>query len=374
MNITPFAVEEWMNAWEEGAVYNIAETCVDSISLTELAKLIGEAPEVFAKGLMEQRMTYGHIVGAPDFKEGIASLYKTVTLKDIVPTHGAAGANYHVFLSLINPGDHVISVAPTYQQLYAIPASLGAKVDILRLKKENKYLPDLNELRKLMTPQTKMICLNNPNNPTGALMDKEILEEIVAIARENNAWVLCDEVYRHLSQSDEWCPSIADIYEKGISVSSMSKVFSLAGLRLGWIASKDTDVIANCLRHRDYNLISCGLLDEYIAGKALAHKDVLLARSRRIVRENLDILDAWVAAETHVSYVKPKAGTTALVQYDIAIPSYDLCEAMYKKTGAFVTPGDCFDEPYSFRIGYAYGTETLKKGLAAISEYFADIE
>ena len=98
MNIAPFAVEEWMNTWEEGAVYNIAETCVDSISLTELATLIGEAPDVFAKGLMEQRMTYGHIVGAPDFKEGIASLYKTVTPKDIVPTHGAARANHHVFL------------------------------------------------------------------------------------------------------------------------------------------------------------------------------------------------------------------------------------------------------------------------------------
>lgn len=371
MNIKPFAVEEWMNTWEVGARYNIAETCVDSVSMNELFELIGEDKESFLTHLCERRMSYGDIEGLPEFRKGVCGLYRTLRNENIVPTHGAAGANHHVFYSLINPGDRVVSIMPTYQQLYSIPEAYGADVQILQLSKENGYLPDLNELRSLVTPETKMICINNPNNPTGALMSDELLGEIIEIARAVDAWILCDEVYRHLSQEDGWCPSIADLYEKGISVSSMSKVFSLAGLRLGWIATRDMAAVKSFLSHRDYNLVSCGVFDEMLAAVALKHSDKLLERSRHIVRENLQILDDWVKSESHVSYVKPKAGTTALVYYDLDIPSYELCEEMYHKTGAFVTPGDCFGMSHSMRIGYAYGKQDLIDGLKAISEYIA---
>ena len=371
MKIKPFAVEEWMNAWEVGAKYNIAETCVDSISMNDLFELTGEDKTEFLNRLCARRLSYGDIEGLPEFRKGVCGLYKTLNIENIVPTHGASGANHHVFYSLISPGDRVVSIMPTYQQLYSIPESYGADVQILRLSKENNYLPDLEKLRRLVTPKTKMICINNPNNPTGALMSEQLLREIVEIARSADAWILCDEVYRHLSQEDGWCPSIVDLYEKGISVSSMSKVFSLAGLRLGWIATHDMSVVKSCLSHRDYNLVSCGVFDEMLAAAALKHSDKLLERSRKIVRENLQILDDWVGSEPHVSYVKPQAGTTALVYYDLDISSYEFCEEMYKKTGAFVTPGDCFEVPHSMRIGYAYGKQDLIDGLKAISEYIA---
>ena len=371
MKIKPFAVEEWMNAWEVGAKYNIAETCVDSISMNELFELTGEDKTEFLNRLCARRLSYGDIEGLPEFRKGVCGLYKTLNIENIVPTHGASGANHHVFYSLISPGDRVVSIMPTYQQLYSIPESYGADVQILHLSKENNYLPDLEKLRRLVTPKTKMICINNPNNPTGALMSEQLLREIVEIARSADAWILCDEVYRHLSQEDGWCPSIVDLYEKGISVSRMSKVFSLAGLRLGWIATHDMSVEKSCLSHRDYNLVSCGVFDEMLAAAALKHRDKLLERSRKIVRENLQILDDWVSSEPHVSYVKPQAGTTALVYYDLDISSYEFCEEMYKKTGAFVTPGDCFEVPHSMRIGYAYGKQDLIDGLKAISEYIA---
>lgn len=371
MKIKPFAVEEWMNAWEVGAKYNIAETCVDSISMNDLFELTGEDKTEFLNRLCARRLSYGDIEGLPEFRKGVCGLYKTLNIENIVPTHGASGANHHVFYSLISPGDRVVSIMPTYQQLYSIPESYGADVQILHLSKENNYLPDLEKLRRLVTPETKMICINNPNNPTGALMSEQLLREIVEIARSADAWILCDEVYRHLSQEDGWCPSIVDLYEKGISVSSMSKAFSLAGLRLGWIATHDMSVVKSCLSHRDYNLVSCGVFDEMLAAAALKHSDKLLERSRKIVRENLQILDDWVGSEPHVSYVKPQAGTTALVYYDLDIPSYEFCEEMYKKTGAFVTPGDCFEVPHSMRIGYAYGKQDLIDGLKAISEYIA---
>lgn len=374
MYIKPFAVEEWMNEYEDNARYNIAETCVDSVSVDELFALTGEDKEAFLKEICARRLTYGHIFGAPEFKKGVASLYRTISPEEIITTHGAAGASHHVFYSLVEPGDRVVSIMPTYQQLYSIPESYGAEVQLLHLKQENDYLPDLDELRALVTPGTKLICINNPNNPTGALMGGELLRQIVAIAREAGAYVLCDEVYRHLTQNDEWSESIVDLYEKGISLGSMSKVFSLAGLRLGWVATHDKEALASMTSHRDYNHISCGLFDEALAAIALRHKDKLLQRNQGIVRENLAILDKWVASQPHVRYTKPRAGTTALVYYDYDISARQLCHDMYHATGAFVTPGDCFEQPRSMRIGYACDKQDLMDGLKAIDEYFAFLD
>ena len=374
MNIKPFAVEEWMNAYETGARYNIAETCVDSISLDELFELSGTHKESFLNKLCARRLTYGYIEGSPDLKEGIAALYHTIRPDEIVPAHAASGDNHHVFYSLINPGDKVISIMPSYQQLYSIPASLGAKVEILHLKKENSYLPDLEELEEMARGGVKIICLNNPNNPTGALMSPEILKKVGDIAKKSDAYLLLDEVYRHLTQDDEWQPSIVDMYKKGISTSSMSKVFSLAGVRLGWIATHDKDALKQFWSHRDYNLISCGMIDDTIAALALASKNQILERNKKIIRENLDILDHWIQKEPRLSYVKPKAGTTALVYYDFPIDSYTFCRRMYDSCGTFVTPGDCFDEPRSMRIGYAADRDTLKKGLQAMSTFLGSLE
>ena len=369
MNIKPFAVEEWMNEYETGARYNIAETCVDSVSLDELFALTGESKDKFLSKFCATRLTYGDIWGSNALREGVCRLYRTIRPDEVVLTHGAAGANHHVFCSLISAGDRVVSIMPTYQQLYSIPEAIGADVAIMHLKQGNHYLPDLDELKALVTPGTKMVCINNPNNPTGALMSRELLEQIIEIARGVDAYVLCDEVYRHLTQADGWCESVADLYEKGISVSSMSKVFSLAGIRMGWIATHDKAAVKAFLSHRDYNLISCGMFDDAVASLALRHSDEMIRRNQAIVRENLAILDEWMQAHPHFYYTKPQAGTTALVYYDFDIPSYEFCERLYHGTGSFVTPGDCFEQPHSMRIGYACDAQTLKDGLAALADF-----
>ena len=374
MKIKPFAVEEWMNAYETQAKYNIAETCVYSVSMNELFALCGVDQQAFLSEFTARRLTYGDITGAASFKEGVCRLYKTLTPDELVTTHGAAGANHHVFYSLVEPGDRVISIMPTYQQLYSIPESFGADMHIMHLKEENGYLPDLDELRALAAPGTKLICINNPNNPTGALMSGTMLRKIVKIAEGCGAYVLCDEVYRHLTQGDEWSESIVDLYDKGISVSSMSKAFALAGLRLGWIATHDKDLLASLLSHRDYNHISCGMFDEALASVALSHSDTLLRHNRQIVRENLAILDDWVKSEPRIHYHKPQAGTTALVYYEYDLDSYTFCKRLLDETGAFVTPGDCFEEPKSMRIGYANDRQDLVDGLNAVSRLLRTLE
>ena len=369
MKIAPFAVEEWMNQYETQASCNIAETCVDSISLEQLLALCGAPRQEFLDQLASRRLTYGDIVGAPGYLEGICGLYRTIRPDQIIATHGAAGANHLIFYSLTEPGDRVISVLPTYQQLYSIPASFGAKVELLRLREENGWLPDLGELRRMAAGGVKMICINNPNNPTGALMDQNMLEEIVGIAREAGAWLLCDEVYRGLNQDGGMTASVADLYEKGISVSSMSKVFSMAGIRLGWIATRDDTVRRACLSHRDYSLISCGMLDEQIAALVLQNKEKILARNIELVKTNLGLLLGWVKENPKFSLLPPKAGTTALIRYDFDLDSASFCRGLLEQTGALVVPGDCFGEEKSFRLGYGCGTRELQEGLAKLSDY-----
>ncbi|MDR0877394.1 MAG: aminotransferase [Treponema sp.] len=369
MKISAFKIEEWMNAYEESAKFNIAETCVDSVSIDELFEITGEDKAAFFNEFCSRRLTYGKIFGQEALKEGICALYRDLKPEQAVTTHGAAGANNLLFYSLINPGDRVVSLFPTYQSLYSIPEAFGADVIPFILKPENNFVPDLDELRGLVTSDTKLVCINNPDNPTGYLMPEKTLREIVEIVRGAGAYLLCDEVYRYLNQEDGYPWSVVDLYEKAISVSSMSKVFSLAGLRLGWIATKCDEVMAAIFSHRDYNTISCGMFDERLAGLALKNAGKLLARNKGIVRENLQILDEWVKREKHIRYVKPQAGTTALLYYDMKIPSVDFCTGLLKETGALLTPGSCFEQEYSCRIGYACDKQELVDGLAAVSEY-----
>ncbi len=371
MKIQPFLVEEWMNAHETTATYNIAETCVDSILLQELFQLAGVDGKAYLEKLADCRLSYGEIEGSFAFKQGVCSLYTTLKPENVVSAHGAAAANLLLFYSLVEPGDRVISVKPSYQQLYSIPESFGADLQILPLRKENGYLPDLEELRRLAIPGTRLICINNPNNPTGVLMSDAFLRQVAEIARAAGAYVLCDEVYRGLNQEDCESASIVDLYEKGISVGSLSKTFSLAGLRLGWFAVRDEAALKAFLSHRDYNLISCGMLDEMIGALALENQEVLMGRSKKIVRENLAILDDWVRRQPHISYLKPRAGTTALLCYDMDVNSYDFCRQMLEQTGAFLTPGDCFGQPNSMRIGYACEKEVLTAGLDAVGRYLS---
>ncbi|MFT5874130.1 MAG: aspartate/methionine/tyrosine aminotransferase [Clostridium sp.] len=373
MKIKNFKVEQWMNEYENDAKYNIAETCVYSITLNELFQLVGESPEEYLKKILDMRLTYGDIFGSPELKKGISKLYINMKEENILSTHGAIGANHLVLSTLVESTDRVVAVLPTYQQHYSIPESIGADVQILRLKPENNFLPDLNELRNLINENTKIICINNPNNPSGSLMREDILQEIIEIARSVNAYILCDEVYRGLNQEEIYVKSIADMYEKGISTSSMSKVFSLAGLRLGWIAGSK-EVIEKCCVHRDYNTISCGMLDETFAALALNNAEKILSRNKDIVRKNLRILDEWVSKEPHISYIKPQAGTTALLYYDFDIDSKDFCIDLIKKTGVLLTPGSCFELEKCIRIGYASSKHKIIEGLEKLSEYIRTLE
>lgn len=370
MQIEPFGVEIWMNEWETKCEWNLAETCVESLTIAELLALAGKN-ETNLSELLTMKMTYGAIEGSTRLRTAIAALYEHQEVDNIVVTHGAIGANMLVHKALVGAGDRVISVIPTYQQHYSIPASIGADVHHLQLREENGFLPDLDELRAMAVPGTRLIAINNPNNPTGALMDKAMLQEIAEIARAAGAWILCDEVYRGTDQEGSgMTASIADIYEKGISTASMSKAYSLAGLRLGWIAAPQ-ELMEDVSKHRDYDTISVGMIDDHFATIALENKDRVLERRQSITRGNLKMLEDWVDAEPLISWVKPRSGTTALLKYDLPMSSRDFCVSLLKETGVMYTPGSALSMEGYVRIGYANTPSVLKEGLARTSQFLS---
>jgi len=370
VEIKTFEVEEWMNKYEDDATYNIAETCVESLKVRELLDIASVDKDEFFQKISETKLTYGAIPGSVGLREEITKLYhKKKTIDNIIVTNGGIGANFLALFSLVGPGDEVVALYPTYQQLYSLPEALGAKVRRLRLEPEDGYMPDTNKLRTLVKSNTRAIVINTPNNPTGACFGEAVMKEIAAIADRVGAWVVCDEVYRGLEHDGSYTvPSIADIYEKGVSTSSMSKVYSLAGLRLGWIAA-DEAFIKECFKHRDYNIISCGMLDDALALTALKNKEKILERNLKIIRENKKILTDWVESTDGLSFVPPKAGTTALIKYDFDMESEEFCRKMFEYNGAFVVPGSCFEFENHFRIGYAPKKEVLNEGLAAVASF-----
>ena len=368
MHIEPFKVEIWMNEWENRCEYNLAETCVASITIDELLQISGRNSDDISE-LLPLKMNYGAIEGSTRLREAISSLYENQDIHNITVTHGTIAANALVHKSLVSRGDRVVSIVPTYQQHYSIPASIEADVQMLRLRAEDAFLPDLDALRRLATPETKLIALTNPNNPTGALIERPMLEEISQIARDVGAYVLCDEVYRGTGQTgDGMTPSIVDVYEKGIATAGMSKAYSLAGLRVGWIVAP-SEVTEKVLIHRDYDTISVGKINDHFAAMALENKDRILARSHKITRDNLAILDTWVIDQPKVSWVKPRAGTTAMLKVHVPMTSREFCVDLLEKTGVMLTPGDAFDMEGYVRIGYSNNTEILKAGLERLGGY-----
>ncbi len=374
MNIETFKVERWMDEYETRCKYNLAETCIDSLTVREIIEMAGLDVAEYMNELADTRLTYSHIGGSPELLDGIAGLYSDVIRPEhIIPMHGAIGANHHVIMALIEPEDNMVSVMPTYQQHYSIPESIGAEVRILELNLGNHFLPDLEKLKELVDENTKMITMNSPNNPSGSLILKETMEEVIAIADSVGAYVLCDEVYRGISEDGSYMYSVADLYERGISVGSMSKSWSMAGVRMGWIVTRDMDLIHRCHERRDYDTISCPVIDDKLTALALANKDKIIERNRAILLKNRQILDDWVNATPGVYYQKPVAGTTALVYYEKDIPSRELCDRLMNETGVLFTPGECFEMEGSVRIGYAFDSQVLKEGLDLFAEFLERI-
>lgn len=373
-------------------VLNIAETCAASLSINDLTKLC-EDPSSPSPLDLNEKLNYGSIRGSPALRGRLAALYagrihQPLTEDNILITPGAIAANFLLLYSLIGPGDHVICVHPTYQQLYSVPEQLGAEVALWKLRREKKYIPDMEDLQRIVKPSTKMIIINNPNNPTGATIPKSVLTDLIEFAKKRDIIILSDEVYRPLFHGispvdNDYPPSLVSFgYEKAIVTGSMSKAYSLAGIRVGWIACRSKEIIEQIAAARDYTTISVSKLDEAVAAYALGPSVIhaLLSRNIKLAKTNIALLETFVKDHSSLcSWVKPTGGTTAYVKFlskpnGPPIDDVQLCVDMLEKTKVLLVPGSkCFGEVFKgfVRIGFVCETSVLQEALAKMKEYFA---
>ncbi|WYZ43840.1 hypothetical protein EsH8_VII_000276 [Colletotrichum jinshuiense] len=394
VRIAAFEVEQWMDEYETTpGCLNIAETCAASVSVDDL---VGLSEDKNAPGPVDlsTKLVYGPIRGSVPLRQRVAALCggdgssdsSVLDQEDVLITQGAIGANFLLLYTLINPGDHVVCVYPTYQQLYGVPESLGADVSLWKLKKENGFVPDVKELEGIVKSNTKMIIVNNPNNPTGAPIPTAVLRDIIAFAKARDIIVFSDEVYRPLfhnffDDGSEVPPPVTTFgYDKVIVTGSMSKSYALAGIRIGWIASKDKSIIQTIASARDYTTISVSQIDDQIASYALS-KPVwkpLLKRNIALANTNKALLEDFIKKHKNVcSWVKPQAGTTAFIQFTNKgnpVDDVHFCQDLLSKTNVFFVPGSkCFGHDEDFagyvRIGYVCHTNVLEEALGKLSAY-----
>ncbi len=280
MDIKTIGVEEWLNVWEKSATWDIAQSTISSLTMGELRALDEQDGATFYERLDREKMNYGWIEGSPEFKAEVAKLYRRDVNPDhILQTNGCTGANLNAIMAVVEPGDHVIAEWPTYAPLYEIPRTLGAEVEYWELREELGWKPDIDELKRLVRPNTKLICINNASNPIGTVLDADMLGQIAEIARSVGAYVLCDEVYLPLENTESFM-SMADVYEKAIVTNSVSKTYSTPAARVGWVVANEE--VSNRIRtYRDYTMICGGVFNDALATYVLEHKDKILERNRR---------------------------------------------------------------------------------------------
>ncbi len=365
MRVDPFLVERFMGKYEHDVELNLAETCVKPFSLGEFLRFVGR--EDYLEELKDLQLTYGYVEGLPELREKISQLYDDLSPEDVLVSRGAIDANFLVFFSLVDPGDRVVSIFPAYQQLYSLPRAFGAEVRLLRLREEDSWYPNFEELSRL-AQGAKMIVVNNPHNPTGLLLGKEDLSHVCEIAERSGAYVLADESYYGLNIFGDEVPSMLDLCDRAIVTRSFSKSLSLTGLRLGWIATKDEEVMSELMAHRDYTTISASILLEHLALLALDNVDRIYERNLQIVRRNFEILREWVESEPLIDWIPPRGGTVAFPSYSMDMPSEELVLRLIREKGVFMVPGSCFEIEGHFRIGFGGDSEELREGLRRFSE------
>lgn len=372
MNYETFELERWMTRWELEVSHDICESGIKPLSLSDVLSLL---PESAAATLRETITTvplgYSEARGTVELRTALAKTYQDTTAEEIFVATGAIEANFLLFNVLVQPGDHVIVVDPAYQQLQSVPKALGADVELLSVIHDDGYYYDLNELRAMVRPNTKLIVINTPHNPTGAMLSEQQIIELIDIARENDAWILSDEAYRWIEHpGGEKIPApMRGRYEKGISVGTVSKPFGIPGLRIGWFAAP-AEITQAAWAIRDYVSLSPGKLSDIITTAVVTYRDAIFTRNAEIIRANLHMANSWFTEHNDlVNWIPPRAGLLAMMGYTADIDSRTLGDRLAGEAGVMLAPGDAFGMPGRVRIGIGQDPNVFREGLEITSDF-----
>jgi len=369
MKIDHFKMERMQSTWENEVEYNLSESGVHPLTLGEFLS----ADEV--REIQETALGYSQSNGTPELRGQIAGLYPGASPENVLATNGSSEANYVLMWSLIEPGDEVVFMMPNYMQMWGLIRAFGAVLKPLWLKENLGWAPDLDELRTLVTPKTKLIVITNPNNPTGAVLSGEAMSAIVEAAQRVGAWIVADEVYQGSERTGETTPSFWGRYDRSAIVNGLSKAYGLPGLRIGWIAGP-REFIQKTWPYHDYTTISPSLLSDRFARIALSPplREKILKRTRGIIKNNYPVLESWLNKQAGLfSFIPPQAGAIAFARYALKTNSTDLVTRLIHEKSTLIVPGDHFEMDHYLRFGFGSEPEYLKKGLARVEELLAGL-
>ena len=367
MNLPPFKLERYFAKYEFNTKYLLCSSDCEAMSIADLLAFEPDAVQKF----QEVWLGYTESQGSPTLRREISNLYETIPPENILVHTGAEEAIFLFMFAAFKKGDHVIVHSPGYQSLAEVALAAGCDVSPWQAREKNDWALDLDELRHLMRSNTKAIIINTPHNPTGYLMSRTDYDAVHKFVQEKNLLLFCDEVYRE-SEYDpaDRLPAACDLGEHAVSLGVTSKTYGLAGLRIGWIATKNKKIYDSMASLKDYTTICNSAPSEFLAELAMRNRQKLAQRNLDIIKHNLTVVDDIFARHADLfSWIRPKAGSMGfprLLKGDVE----DFCDDLVRNAGVLLLPGSMYDDSRNhFRVGL--GRKNLPQAVEKLEEFLS---
>ena len=367
-----FDLERLLSDWEQTVEFNFAESGVHPVPLKELL----EFADADLNEFLDIPLNYPEVNGDLKLRQRIQELYNGAGLDNVIVTVGASEANYILANTLLMKGDEVAVMRPTYMQFSGAASNLGAKVRTFSLNENKAWALDIEELQEAVTPNTKVIAVVNPNNPTGKILSEKEMDVLIAAAEKVNAWLIADEVYGGAErEKTQPTSSFYGKYNKVITINGLSKAYGLPGLRIGWIVAP-VNLIQELWKRHEYTTVSSSMLGNRLGEMALRPhvRRQLLDRTRKLVGQGFDVLQQILDEYPDVySVVPPGASALSFVRYNLPVNSTELIHRFREEENILIVPGDCFGLDHHLRISSALPKEYVHEGLSRMNDVIKKI-
>lgn len=357
-------LEHWMREFYFDSPMDLGSSGVATYTFGELRKLLDISQEELDAVSFDDSLTRGSV----GLRQAIANRWGDGDIEKVMTSNGSNETLYHIMSTMLEPNDEVILLDPIYHALSTVAETKGCAIKYWKLDPEQDFKPDMDDLRKLISPNTKLVAVNFPHNPTGVSIKREQQKELLDIVREVNAYLVWDAAFEEMVDGEP-LPNPYFEYERAISVGTLSKGYGLPGLRIGWCFAPP-EVIDLSIQLRDYTTLYISPLTELVGQKAIERADLLLKIKMDDAKSNSHLLDEWLARQADFVVASPyDGGVTRLLRFANVEDTEQFCRDLAKDTGVMVVPGECFGLKGYVRFGFGASPEHFSKGLALMSDY-----
>jgi aspartate/methionine/tyrosine aminotransferase len=369
MDLPLFEMERYQSLYWHLVDYDLSESGVSPVSIAEL---LGPAVATFG----DTALAYPLSEGSHESRAAIAEWYPEAGPDNVTMTNGGSEANLLALWSLLREGERLAFMVPNYCQGLGLGGVFGDAVDTFRLMQDGgRWALDLESLDRAVGPSTRAIMVCNPNNPTGGVLTESEMEAVIEVAARADAWIVADEIYRGAEvDTDASSPTFWGRHDKVVITSGLSKAFGMPGLRVGWIVAPN-EIVRRVWERHDYTTLTPSIVSDRLTAVAMepSKREEILARTRGIIRTNLPELEAWLAAQSMLRYIRPLAGAITFAEVDLPMPTREVVERIRTERSVLLVPGEMFGVDNGIRFGFGYDVQHTVKGLALAGETLASI-